>query len=163
SSSDGATWAAIGTSSTFSSMASGAYVGLVVSSGDNGFLNTSVLDNVSSTFLPANTAPTLSAIPDQTVNVGHTVAVTNSATAPDSPPPVLTFGLLSAPANATLVKINSTNAAFNWRPSVSNANTANQIKLKVSDNAGSGLSATQSFQVTVNPLALPSLSSLTWS
>ena len=64
SSSDGTTWAAIGTSSTFTSMASGADIGLVVSSGDNGFLDTSVLDNVTSSFLLTNTAPTLTAIPN---------------------------------------------------------------------------------------------------
>ena len=163
SSSDGTAWAAIGTSSTFTSIASGAYVGLVVSSGDNGFLNTSVLDNVSSTFLPANTAPILTAIPNQTVNVGQPPPVTAGATDTNSPPPVLTFNLLNAPANATLIKINSTNAAFNWRPMVSDADTTNPITLKVVDNGSPGLSATQSFLVMVNPLPLPSLLSSAWS
>jgi beta-galactosidase len=163
SSSDGTTWAAIGTSSTFTSMASGAYVGLVVSSSDNGFLNTSVLDNVSSTFLPANTAPTLTAIPNQAVNVGQPPPVTATATDTNSPPPVLTFNLLSAPANATLIKISSTNAAFNWRPLVSNANITNPVTLKVADNGSPSLSATQSFQVIVNPLTLPSFTAPAWS
>jgi hypothetical protein len=163
SSSDGITWAAIGTSSTFTSMALGAYVGLVVSSGNNGFLNTSVLDNVSSTFLPANTVPILTAIPNQAVNVGQAPPVTARATDTNAPPPVLTFNLLGAPANASLIKINSTNAAFNWRPLVSDANTTNLITLKVADNGSPNLSATQSFQIVVNPLTLPFLSSPAWS
>ncbi len=163
SSSDGNSWTAIGTASTFTSMASGAYVGLIVSSGNNGFLNTSVLDNVSSTFLPANAAPTLAAVPNQAVNVGQTPPVTATASDTNSPPPVLTFNLLGAPANASLIKINSTNAAFNWRPLVSNADTTNLVTVKVADNGSPSLSATQSFLVRVNPLTLPFLSSPAWN
>src|SRR5262249_6006215 len=73
------------------------------------------------------------------------------------PPPALTFSLLSAPASATLIKNNSNNAIFNWRPLVSNANATNLIILKVADNAIPSLSATQSFQIVVNPLAFPLL------
>jgi beta-galactosidase len=163
SSPDGNTWTQIASPVTFTSMASGAYVGIVVCSRDNGFLCTSVLDNVSSSFLPANSAPILAAIPRQMVNVGQTVAVNVNASDGDSPPPVLTFSLLSAPTNATLVKISSTNASFNWRPRVANANTTNVITLKVADNAAPSLSATQNFTVTVNPLTRPSLSALVWS
>ncbi len=162
-SSDGNTWTSVGSAVTFTSMGAGAYVGLIVCSSDNGFLNTSVLTNVSSSFLPANTAPTLTAIPNQAVNVGQTPPVTATATDTNSPPPVLTFNLLSAPGSATLIKINSTNAAFNWRPLVSDADTTNMITLKVADNGSPNLSATQSFLVMVNPLALPLLSSQAWS
>jgi len=163
SSPNGTTWTAIGSAVTFTSMGAGAYVGLVVCSSDNGFLNTSVLTNFSSTFLPANTGPTLAAIPDQAVNVGQPPPVTAAATDADALPPVLTFSLLNAPTNATLMKINSTNAAFNWRPSVTNANTTNLVTLKVADNAIPSLSATQSFQVMVNPLALPSFTASAWT
>jgi beta-galactosidase len=163
SSPNGSTWTAIGSSVNFTSMGAGAYVGLVVCSSDNGFLNTSVLTNVSSTFLPANTGPTLTAIPDQTVNVGQPPPATAAATDTNSPPPILTFNLLNAPANATLIKTNSTNAAFNWRPLVSDASTTNLITLKVADNGSPNLSATQSFLVTVNPLTLPFLSLPAWS
>jgi beta-galactosidase len=157
SSANGTTWTAIGSASTFTSMAAGAYVGLVVSSGDNGFLNTSAIDNVSSSFLPANSGPALGAIPNQTVNVGQTVVANASATNSASPPPVLTFSLLNAPASATILKNNSNNAVLNWRPLVSDANTTNVIKLKVADNAVPSLGATQSVQVVVNPLTLPVL------
>jgi hypothetical protein len=109
--------------------------------------------------LPNNTAPVLTAIGDQTVNVGQTVAVTASATDTDSPPQTLTFSLLSAPANATLtIQLNSTNAAFNWRPLVTQADSTNQIVLKVADNGIPSLSSTQSFTVVVNPLTTPSAS-----
>jgi len=161
-SANGTTWTAVGTAKTFT-MSSGAYVGLVVCSGDNGFLNTSTLDNVSSTFLPANLAPVLGLIPDQTKNVGETSSVTASAADSVSPPPVLTFSLLNAPASATLVKNNTNSAVFNWRPSVSDANTTNLITLKVADNAVPSLSTTRSFDVVVNPLTLPYLSPPAWS
>jgi hypothetical protein len=162
-SSDGNTWTSVGSAVTFTSMGPGAYVGLVVCSSDNSFLNTSVLTNVSSTFLPANTAPTLAAIPNQTVNVGQVATTIAQAADTNSPPSVLTFSLLSAPANATLAKISSTNAAFDWRPQVPDADTTNLITLKVADNAVPGLSATQSFQVRVNPLTLPTLITPVWN
>ncbi len=162
SSANGSAWTSIGSAVTFT-MASGAYVGLVVCSRDNGLLCTSVLDNVSSTFLPANTAPTLAAIANQTVNVGQTAAANAAAADAGSPPPVLTFSLLNAPANATLVKLNSTNASFTWRPWVGDANTTNLVTLKVADNASPSLSATQSFSVTVNPLTQPSITAPAWS
>ena len=58
------------------------------------------------------------------------------------------------------MEINNTNAAFNWRPLVTQAGTANLVTVKVADNGTPSLSATQSFTVTVNPLTLPSVSSL---
>ena len=106
--------------------------------------------------------PILDAIPNQTVNVGQAPPVTGSATDTDSPPPVLTFSLLNAPGDATLTKINSTHAAFNWQPLTSDANATNQVTLKVADNASPILSATQSFLVMVNPLTPPTLSSPLW-
>jgi beta-galactosidase len=158
---DGNTWTQIGTPTNIN-MAVGAYVGLVVCAHDNTALNTSVLDNVSASFLP-NTAPVLAAISNQTVNVGQTVALTASATDTDSPPQTLTFNLLSGPANATLTQINNTSAAFSWRPGVVNANTTNLITLEVADYGLPSLSATQSFSIMINPLALPTVPSVGWS
>jgi hypothetical protein len=106
---------------------------------------------------PANTPPVLAGIGDQTVNVGQTVAFTASATDTDLPPQTLTFTLLSGPGNATL---GSSSGAFSWRPFVSDADTTNPITLKVADNGTPSLSATQRFNVTVNPLSLPSLASV---
>jgi hypothetical protein len=97
------------------------------------------------------------------VNVGQSPPVIANASDSSSPPPTLTFSLLNAPPGATLIKTDSTNASFNWRTLVDNANTTNLIALKVADNAIPSLSATQSFLVTVNPLTLSTLSAPSWS
>jgi aryl-phospho-beta-D-glucosidase BglC (GH1 family) len=101
----------------------------------------------------------LAAISNYTVNVGQTVAFTASATDTNQPPPTLTFSLVSTPTNAFL---NATSGAFSWRPLVSQANTTNSISLVVTASGSPSLSATQTFTVTVNPLTLPLVSSLTW-
>ena len=102
----------------------------------------------------------LAAISNYTVNVGQTVAFTASATDTNQPPPTLTFTLLSAPTNASL---NASSGAFSWRPLVSQANTTNPITLEVTASGTPSLSATQTFTVTVNPLTLPTASSLAWN
>ena len=72
----------------------------------------------------------------------------------------MSFNLLSAPANATLTALaNGTNAVFAWRPLTSQANTTNQIAVTVS-NTGTTLSATNNFNVIVNPLVQPAVSSI---
>jgi hypothetical protein len=106
---------------------------------------------------PVNTLPTLVPIANQTVNVGQTVAFTASATDTDQPPQTLTFALLSGATNATL---NTNSGAFSFRPLVTQANSTNSFTLKVSDNGTPPLSATQSFSVFVNPLALPGISNI---
>lgn len=109
---------------------------------------------------PGNTPPVLAAISNRTVNVGQTVAFTASVTETDLPPQTLTFALLNGPGNATL---NTNSGAFSWRPWVTDADSTNSITLKVADNGTPNLSTTQSFTVAVNPLALPTLSSLALS
>jgi len=104
-----------------------------------------------------NTPPTLAAIANQTVNVGQTVAFTDSATDTDSPPQALTFALLSGATNATL---NANSGAFSFRPLVTQANSTNSFSLQVSDNGTPPLSATQIFSVIVNPLLAPGISNL---
>jgi hypothetical protein len=103
-----------------------------------------------------NTAPTLSPITSQTVNVGQTVAFTASATDTDSPPQTLTFALLAGTTNATL---NTSSGAFSFRPLVTQAKSTNNFTLEVSDNGTPSMSATQSFYVIVNPLSAPGISS----
>ena len=107
-----------------------------------------------------NTPPVLAPVTNQTVNVGQTVAFTASATDTNLPPPTLTFNLLSAPTNATL---DANSGAFSWQPLVSQANTTNSIALEVTAGGTSGLSATQSFIVTVNPLVLPNTTPMGWN
>jgi hypothetical protein len=100
-------------------------------------------------------AITFAAISNVTLNPGVTLTVTNSATDPNQPPLPLTFSILSAPTNAV---INSGSGWFTWRPAMAQANTTNTITLKVQNSAAPGLSATQSFVATVNPVTIPSLS-----
>ena len=110
-----------------------------------------------------NTAPTLAPVGNQVINAGVTLMVTNAATDADQPLQTLTFSLLNAPTNATLTPLNNTNAVFTWRPLVSQASTTNTITLKVADNGTPNLSATNSFTVKVNPLAQPTVSSISVS
>ncbi len=102
-----------------------------------------------------NLTASLAAISNQTINVGANFSVTNVATDPQSPPATLTFSLLANPAFATL---NSSSGVVTWRPHVSQAGTTNLFTVKVADNGTTSLSATNSFTVTVNPLAPTQLS-----
>ena len=108
----------------------------------------------------ANTAPTLAAVADRTVNVGANVLITNVASDSDIPAQTLTFSLASGPATAAL---NPTTGVFAWRPQVGQAGTVNSVTVVVSDNGSPSLSATQSFNITVNPLTQPGFSSALWS
>ena len=159
---DGITWTELDNPITID-MAPTVYAGLAVCSHSAGVLCTSVFDNVYVSSIINNTPPTFAPIANQTVNVGQTVAFTAAARDNDSTHQTLTFNLLNGPANATLTQLNNTNAAFNWRPGVTNANTLNPVTLKVADNGSPSMSATQSFTITVNPLALPTVPSVGWS
>jgi hypothetical protein len=72
-----------------------------------------------------------------------------SATNPPTGPLEFTFSLLSGPTGAA---INATNGVFTWRPLVSQANTTNLVTVKVTDDSAPPQSATNSFNVIVNPL-----------
>ena len=56
------------------------------------------------------------------------------------------------PTNAT---VNAGNGVLNWRPLVTQADSTNPFSVVVTDNGSPALSATQSFNVVVNPLTLP--------
>ncbi|MGP8199592.1 MAG: beta-galactosidase GalA [Limisphaerales bacterium] len=156
SSPDGNTWTQFGTTSI--TMSNGAYVGLAVCAHNNSDINTSVFDYVSGGSLPVVTAPTLAPIANQTVNAGQTVAITAVASDTNLPTPALDFSLPVAPAGATLTQVNNTNAAFNWRPLISQANSTNTVSIQVAESGSPLLSATRNFSVAVNPITLPTLS-----
>lgn len=109
---------------------------------------------------PANTPPTLAAISNQTVGVGVTLNITNSATDSDVPAQILTFSLLTAPANAL---INATSGVLTWRPWVTQANTTNSFTVRVADNGTPSMSATQRFVATVGPLVQPQIPTVSLS
>jgi hypothetical protein len=100
----------------------------------------------------SNSPPALTSVPDQAINAGITLMVTNPATDPDIQTEILTFNLLNGPTNATLTKLDATDAVFVWRPSVNQANTTNLITVVVTDSQVPPFSATNSFNVVVNPL-----------
>jgi hypothetical protein len=108
----------------------------------------------------ANTPPTLAAISDSTINVGVTLVITNNAADTDAPPQTLTFSLTTGPTNATF---DTNSGVFTWRPLVTQADTTNLFTVMVTDNGTPNLSATQSFDVTVNPLTAPGISSPAWN
>ena len=110
----------------------------------------------------ANSAPLLAPVADQFVNPGVPILVTNVATDPEVPPQELNFSLLSGPANSTLTADGSgTNGVFAWRPPAGLAGTTNPIVVQVSDGGSPGLTATNFFNIIVNPLVQPVLGGVT--
>jgi hypothetical protein len=106
------------------------------------------------TLTSANHAPSLSPVSVSPINAGQTLTITNNASHLDSPPQILTFALLTAPAGATL---DPTTGVFIWRAPVALANTTNPVAIAVTDNGYPPLSATQSFSLVVNPLIPPAV------
>lgn len=102
----------------------------------------------------ANSAPAFSTVSsDRFINVGVTLLATNTATDVDADQ-TLTYSLPVKPTNAT---IDSATGIINWRPLVTQAGTTNPFSVVVADNGSPSLSATQSFNVIVNPLTTPSI------
>jgi hypothetical protein len=130
---------------------------------NNGLLNSSVFDNVSASFLARQHRADACADRQPDGQCGPDRCHHRQCHRHKLPAATLTFSLLSAPASATLNQINNTNAAFSWRPQVTDASTINPVTLKVTDNGSPSLSATQSFTITVNPLALPTVPSVGWN
>jgi hypothetical protein len=120
---------------------------------NTGFSYTNAV-NVHILAAPPNTAPVLAPVSNRTINVGYNLSITNNATDADLPAQTLTFSLPVAPTNATII---STNGVLTWRPLVTQANTTNPFSVVVTDNGTPNLSATQSFNVIVNPLTMPSI------
>jgi hypothetical protein len=108
----------------------------------------------------ATTTPSLTPVSDQVMDAGQTLLVTNSAVDPNVPPQSLTFSLLNGPAGGTLTPLDATDAQFSWRAPVSQVGTTNQVTVAVTDG-GTSLSATNSYNVIVNPLSSqPALDSI---
>ena len=119
-----------------------------------------VVTSSSASLTVANTAPALTPVSDQTVNVGANVSIANIATDPDVPAQTLSFTLPVAPSGAA---VDSGSGSFTWRPTVSAAGTTNPVQVVVTDNGTPNLSATNSFNVIVNPLTQPTMSSSAYS
>jgi len=91
-----------------------------------------------------NTAPTLDAIGDRSVDEGSELTFTATASDPDSPVNGLTFSLVNAPAGAT---IDSETGAFTWTPGDSGVYT---VTVRVTDNGTPALSDEETITITVD-------------
>ena len=94
----------------------------------------------------ANVAPQLAAITNQSLHFGLPLSVQVTATDSDLPVNTLTFSLDQSPTN---MSINAANGLVTWMPLESQVGT-HPITVRVMDNGSPSMSATQSFQVTVN-------------
>lgn len=147
-SSNGTNWTQIGSSAKLS-MSTNALAGLAVTAHNNAASCTAAFDNVS-----VNQAPSLAALPSQTILAGRVLAITNSASDADIPSQSLTFTLLSSLAGAT---INTDTGLFTWRPAIAQSPATQAVTVVVSDSGVPAMSATQSFTVTVTAPAPPTL------
>jgi hypothetical protein len=104
---------------------------------------------------PPNQPPELAPISDRTINEGSVLVFTTSATDPDIPTQTLTFSLdASAPAGAAM----RADGQFTWTPSEPQGPGTYKLSVIVTDSGSPSLSATQSFNITVQEVNLaPSL------
>jgi glucuronoarabinoxylan endo-1,4-beta-xylanase len=100
-----------------------------------------------------NSPPVFAAIPNQVINPGATLMLTNLAT--NSLAQTITYQLVNAPTNAAL---NSASGIFTWRPLLSQANTTNPVAVAAYGNTATNLTATNTFKVVVNPVVPPVVS-----
>ncbi|MBI3863002.1 MAG: putative Ig domain-containing protein, partial [Planctomycetia bacterium] len=93
----------------------------------------------------SNSAPVLSAIPDQNINEQSTLTVVAHATDPDGN--ALAYSLDAAPSGAT---INSSTGVLSWTPTEAQGPGSYTVSIRVTDNGSPALSDVKSFHVTVN-------------
>lgn len=107
----------------------------------------------------SNTAPVLGAVADRVIHAGTLVLFTNVASDADVPANTLTFSFDNgAPAAAS---VGAADGIFTWLTTDADANTTNQIVVRVTDNGVPPLANAQSFLVSVVPR--PLLTSITVS
>jgi hypothetical protein len=94
-----------------------------------------------------NVTPVLPGQVNRTIDVLTTLIVTNTATDSDIPANALTYMLAAAPTNAFI----DTNGVITWTPVSAQGGTTNLFVTVVTDDGLPPLSATNSFEVVVNP------------
>ena len=93
-----------------------------------------------------NSAPVLPSQTDRAINELTTLMVTNTATDSDLPANALTYTLTTHPAGSTI----GTNGVISWIPSEAQGPGTYTFTTVVTDDGSPALSATNSFNVTVN-------------
>lgn len=103
-------------------------------------------------YVVANTAPVLSGIGNKFVDEGSALTFAASATDSDTPAQTLTFGLVGAPAGAS---INSSTGAFSWTPTEDQGPGDYPFTIRVTDNGTPNLSDEETITVHVNEVNGP--------
>jgi hypothetical protein len=121
---------------------------------DNGVPNLSATQTFQVVVLETNVAPVLSSIASRTVHAGSTVLFTNVATDSDLPPNALTFSL--DPGAPGAASVDSITGIFSWTTTEADANSTNNITVRVTDNGVPPASDAKAFVVNVvsRPLIL---------
>jgi hypothetical protein len=112
---------------------------------DDGTPSLSATNSFTLTVVEANTAPTLTLPPDQTISEEVLWTANAIGTDTDLPANVLTYELVSGPVGLTV----STNGVISWTPTEAQGPSTNVVTVRVSDDGTPSLSATNSFTVTV--------------
>jgi hypothetical protein len=116
---------------------------------DNGTPSLSATNSFTVTVNEVNTAPVLGSVADRTINALATLTVTNAATDTDLPPNTISYKLLVAPTGALI----DTNGVITWTAPSSGSNVVtNDFITVATDDGVPPLSATNHFDVIVNPL-----------
>jgi hypothetical protein len=130
-------------------------ISLVVS--DSAAPAASVTNTFTVTVREANSAPSVGAVADRTVDEGSALAFTVTATDLDLPAQTLAFSLQTAPAGATI----SSSGAFSWTPTEAQGEASYPITVVVADNGTPAASGTISFTVTVREVnAAPAITAI---
>ncbi|MDA1274719.1 MAG: immunoglobulin domain-containing protein [Verrucomicrobia bacterium] len=120
---------------------------------DNGTPNLSTNVTFRVVVALSNAAPTLGAIPNQTVDEGSLLSLTITGADADLPQQPLRYGLLDpVPPGA---QIDAASGLFTWTPTEAQGPSTNQIRVRVTDSVTPPLSATNGFNVVVREVNLP--------
>jgi hypothetical protein len=106
------------------------------------------------TAVEGNQVPVLNEIADRTLISGQTLQITARATDSNIPGQNLSFSLVSPPGG---VSIHPTSGVLSWRPTIAQSPSIHALTIKVADSGTPSLSASRSFQVTVQKPAMPIL------
>jgi hypothetical protein len=113
---------------------------------DNGTPALSASNSFQVSVNEVNTSPALPPQTNHTINELTLLTVTNTATDSDLPANILSYSLVSPPAGAQI----NTNGIITWTPDESQGPGVYTLTTVVTDNCAPAMSATNSFQVTVN-------------
>ena len=123
-------------------------VGITIQVADDGSPPLSATQSFTIAVTASNTAPSIAAVPDQTVDEGVPLGVSISVTDTDQPAQAVAFSLAQgAPAGAS---IDPASGQFTWTPTEGDGPGSVSITVLAADNGTPPLNSTQSFTVLIN-------------